>query len=364
MDNFENIRNNILNSVKELRDKKTGNNIPIIKRNLQFETSKYSSTKTNLWHVFFNDNKLKKSTDYVITYSCLFCNELNHCSSTQFLRKIRQYKPQCFHCNTINLNLQTFLPKEKVIKEELTFIEKRKKSIMEYELYPDTFKNSYELSHLSENDYQRIKSKIVSIGNGKHTDINDYEFWTIYKVNNQMRFSSFLYDPIKNFIFKANQPIMKCDNCTKEWRCKSLESFKNCYKILCNDCKLCNRTFKIRPIKNINNDIIIYQSKLELKFVRWCESNKLTVKNGPTVEYTFNGKTKKYRVDFQIGNILIELKDFHIWHRNQVDSGQWDAKVNEANKYIKDNNLDKYYFITPNNWNQTTTELLIRLNKI
>jgi hypothetical protein len=98
--------------------------------------------------------------------------------------------------------------------------------------------------------------------------------------------------------------------------------------------------------------------------VHWCESNKLIVKNGPTVEYMFNGKTKKYRVDFQIGNMLIEIKDFHIWHKTQVDSGQWDAKVNEANKYIKDNNLEKYYFITPNNWNQTTTELLIRLNKI
>jgi hypothetical protein len=69
-------------------------------------------------------------------------------------------------------------------------------------------------------------------------------------------------------------------------------------------------------------------------------------------------------VDFQIKNILIEIKDFHIWHKNQVDSGVWDAKVNAVNTYIKNNDLDSYFFITPNNWNQKTTELLQKLNKI
>ena len=358
------IRNTILDSVKELKDKKTGNIIPIQKRHLHFETSKYSSTKTNIWHVFFNDIKLKKTSEYIITYECPSCNQLNSCASTQYLRKIRECKSTCFNCNNIQLNLQKFPPKEKQMKEQLSLIEKREKSIEEYETYPDQFKNSYELSHLSHDDYLRIKPKIISLGNGKFTDMDSYEWWSVYKVNNQMRFSSVLYDLNKKIIFKADQPIMKCDSCEKNWRCKSLESFKNCYKILCNDCKLCNRIFKIRPIKNINNEVIIFQSKLELKFIEWCASNKLIVKNGPNIDYEFTEKSRKYKVDFQIDNILIEIKDFHIWHRNQVDSGQWDAKINAVNYYIKDNEMDKYYFITPNNWSQKTTELLIKLNKI
>jgi hypothetical protein len=357
-------RNTILDSVKELKDKKSGMIIPIQTRYLQYETSKYSSTKTNIWHVFFNDIKLKKTSEYVITYECSSCNQLNRCASTQYLRKIRECKSTCFNCNNIRLNLNTFPPKEPHIKQELSLIEKHEKHVIEYETYPDQFKHSYELSHLSLDDYLRILPKIVSFGNGKYTDIHTYEFWSIYKVNNQMRFSSVLYDSVNKTIFKADQPIIKCDNCTKEWRCKSIEGFKNCYKILCQDCKLCNRIFKVRPIKNINNEVIVYQSKLELKFIDWCASNKLIVKNGPNIDYIFDEKTRKYKVDFQIDNILIEIKDFHIWHRNQVDSGVWDAKLNAVNKYIEDNNMDKYYFITPNNWNQMTTELLIQLNKI
>ena len=62
----------------------------------------------------------------------------------------------------------------------------------------------------------------MSLGNGKFTDMDSYEWWSVYKVNNQMRFSSVLYDSIKKNIFKADQPIVKCDSCEKKWRFKIL----------------------------------------------------------------------------------------------------------------------------------------------
>jgi hypothetical protein len=156
---------------------------------------------------------------------------------------------------------------------------------------------------------------------------------------------------------------MFCDNCEKQWRCKSLESFKNDLKILCQQCKLCNRTFKIRPTKNINNQTILYQSKLELKFIEWCNNNNIVVTNGPNIDYLFNGKNRKYKIDFQVDNILIETKDFHIWHKNQVKSGMWQKKIDAVNDYIKEMKLDRYFFITPNNWNQMMKELINCLNK-
>jgi hypothetical protein len=376
--NFESIydtnRNEILNSLKEVIEKKTQTIIPIQNKYLSFETSKYSSTKNNIWHVYLTliisneiqTIRIKKTSEYMFTYECLHCKSLNTCCSTQFLRKIRNCRSQCFQCNNIHLNSRKFPSKQKNdnVNKELTLLEKHMENLKEYENYPEIFKHSYQLSHLSNEDYDRIKPNIISLGNGKYTNIENYIFWSIYKVNNQMRFSSVFYDPNQNIIFKGFQPIMRCMNCTKTWRCKSLELFKNSYKILCNDCKLCNRTFKIRSMKNINNEIILYQSKLELKFINWCSSNKWIVRNGPNVNYSFFEKTKTYRVDFQIKNILIEIKDFHIWHKNQVDSGVWDAKVNAVNTYIKNNDLDSYFFITPNNWNQKTTELLQKLNKI
>ena len=351
------IRNKILSSLIELKNKNNNSIIPIITKELKFESGKYSSIKQNIWHVIINDIKVKKTSEYIFTYRCGSCEKINNCASTQFLRKIRQGKPQCFQCNNINLNIVNYPPKIKVEKNINTYNDLYENSKKEFETYPDQYRNSYLLSHLSIDDYNRIKPNIISFGNGKNMDMNNYEYWPIYKVNNQMKFSYVMYDKINDIIFKAHQPIIKCDNCEKTWRCKSIETFKNCYKLLCPDCKLCNRTFKIRPIKNINNQIIMYQSKLELKFIDWCASNNIIVTNGPNIEYTYNDKQRKYRVDFQIDDILIEIKDFHIWHKNQVESGLWEEKINAVNKYIIDKKLKKYYFITPNNWTQMVNEL-------
>ena len=140
--------------------------------------------------------------------------------------------------------------------KQLKPIEYHEQSLIEFKTYPDEYRESYILHHLSEEDFNRLRPRIVSICNGKYTDLDRFEFWSIYKVYNQMAFSSILYDKQTKTVLKANQPILKCDNCDKIWRAKSLEGFKNAYKVLCIDCKLCNSIFKIRPIQNVNNEKI------------------------------------------------------------------------------------------------------------
>jgi hypothetical protein len=377
------MRDNILKSVTEFIDKNTNNNIEIKNKELVFESSKYSSTKENIWHVIINDIKLKKTSEYTIGYNCIHCNSKNYISTTSFLRKIRKNNDLCSQCiitnsqciitnsqcritklnsdEMINLkknNLQLKNNKPNInLKEKLSYEEIHKLSINEFNNQHEIFKNSYLLSHLTEEDYERIKSKIKSYSNGSLNKINDYEFWSVYKVNNQMKYSSVLYDTINKIIFKANQPIIKCDNCSNEWRAKSLDKLKNCYKILCPNCSLCNKIFKIRSTKNILNENILYQSKLEMKFIKWCESLNIVVNNGPNINYNFENKDRIYKVDFMISNILIEIKDNHIWHKNELKTGKFDAKRSAAEKYIIDNKLNKYYLISPNNWNQMTKEI-------
>lgn len=340
------MREQILNSITQFKNKKTNEIIPIIKKELTFESSKYSSTKENIWYVSINDIKLKKTSEYIISYKCLTCNQISSIATTQFLRKIRECKKGCYLCSNSNIIPINNIPLK---KEIISYQEKYKNSLIEFDTFPDQYKNSYILSHLTNEDYNRIKKNIISFCNGKYTDMNDYEYWSVYKVNNQINFSSVLYDKNNDIIFKANQPIIKCDNCKNNWRCKSLEKFKNAYKLLCPSCKLCNQTFKIRPIKNINNETILYQSKLEMKFINWCNSNNIILYNGPNVDYIFNNKNHKYRVDFQVNNILIE-----IWHNNGIR----DIKIEAINKYIKENNLNKHLFITPKNWDEKCNELM------
>jgi hypothetical protein len=66
-------------------------------------------------------------------------------------------------------------PKTKPV--EKSHREKYEESKTEFETYPDQYRNSYLLSHLSIDDYNRIRPKIQSFGNGKYVDLKNYEFW-------------------------------------------------------------------------------------------------------------------------------------------------------------------------------------------
>jgi hypothetical protein len=220
----------------------------------------------------------------------------------------------------------------------LSLREHKTESDVLFDEYDDDFKDTYYSYHLTDEDYKRVSKNIISLQNGKYK-IEDLEYWAVFKTNNQMLFSSVFYDNTNNLIIRANQPILRCDNCCNDWRAKTLEKFKNCHKILCSSCTLCNKTFKIRTTKNCVNDILLYQSKLELNFINWCNNNSIIVKNGPTIPYVFQGIERKYKVDFRINDLLIEIKG----NKNAIKSGKNDA-VKEA---IEKGMYKEYYLITP-----------------
>jgi hypothetical protein len=168
-----------------------------------------------------------------------------------------------------------------------------------------------------------------------------------------------MYHKKENIIFKPHQPILKCDNCEYNWRAKSIEKFKNDIKIMCKECVCVNKTFIIRKYKNIIKETIMYQSKLELKFIDWCNNNGIIIRNGPKVSYFFNNKERTYKIDFQINKTLIEIKDNHIWHMNDLKSGKWAAKENAAKELIQKGIYNEYKMITPKNWVKELNNLKI-----
>lgn len=371
-------RNQIISKITNIYDE-NHNEIKIENIKLEFTKSKYSSTKENLWHIILNSLALSRKNKYYIKYSCVTCDANHLVGTIQFLRKINKCSYCCYLCRNLEINKRKnhseFLknnkyPKneEDLAKELVEKLEETKLNIIERknELFndmDDDFKTKYFLFHLTNDDYNRISKNIISFQNGKYTDLNSIKYIPVSKCGNQMQYTSIMYDSKNDILFKAHQPIMKCDNCNNNWRAKSLEQFKNTIKIMCNECLLVNKTFKIRVTKNINNEQILYQSKLELKFINWCNDNNIIVKNGPKVKYNFGDKDRIYKVDFQINKTLIEIKDDHIWHKNDLLSGKWKAKETGVYKLIENKEYDEYFIIKPNNW-MNKLNYLNKLNKI
>jgi len=113
------------------------------------------------------------------------------------------------------------------------------------------------------------------------------------------------------------------------------------------DCRRCYLNNKIFNVKKIT-DNLNYQSKTELEFIQKCNERNIEIVNGAKIPYTFHDKHATYFVDFYLPQykMLIEIKDNHIWHKKQVESGKWQAKYDAVQQYCADNNMT-YYLLFP-----------------
>jgi hypothetical protein len=357
---------------------------PIIYSNLSIDKSfhMYDSKKKARWRMMIDDTYLSKKDKYVIGYRCLTCNSFNEVSSLRFLRKLNSDNMAfCYTCRNQNeekrlrhsvfmtgKDIRNLPPKESV--HVMNNVELHEHGMKLFEGMDMCFQTSFAQSHLMDDDMQRIMPQIVSLRNGKisNSRLTQCTYWPIFPCSNQMKYTSVFYDSGNDEVIKLDQPIMKCEQCYQQWKAKNLHKLKNDIRILCKDCKLCRKTFKIRGFDTKFGDRITYQSRQEKHFIDWCEDNRIALQNGPNIPYMFNGSAHTYKVDFAIPSlgILIEVKDDHIWHKQQVASGKWDAKLLGVDTYIQTHlsKYQKYLMLTPKTKKNVCQEILSRLNKI
>lgn len=338
------------------------NNIPLEYLNLYIEKKikKFSSLKKLRYHLKI-DNKLISNKDKLLfKYKCIYCDEISEINITQFLRKINKNKIRCYLCRNKDIikrecqskfmkNKGNDYKKPEIIK--LSLEKKIKKSLEDFEKESSEFKEKYNQKHLTKDEFNRLSKNIISFNNGKYSDIMNYTFIPIISVSNQMKYTGVLKINETEIIFNTYEPILKCDNCDNTWKSKNIYRFKNSKKIFCKECSCTNKIFKIRPTYNICNQKINYQSKLEKKFIEFCNSEGLVLNNGPKIKYNFLDKEREYRVDFKVLDYLVEIKDFHKWFLDNIKSGKWPAKEQAAKIYCEENELN-FLLITPKNWDK------------
>lgn len=353
--------------ILEIRNKHTLETVPF--ESIQYE---YASKKDEkIWCMKMDGIHLSKHKPYLITYLCQYCKSKVQVGITQFLRKIQ--KPQMNRCRyCYNQDEEKCYNHSLLLKGKPCTIEVPPKlSINEQRhLYETAFyqeldsdeQNAYFTYHLTLEEYQRLKSHIVAIYQGRIRDeaFQRLEYIPIWKCSNQMRYSSRLYDPLNETLEKPSQIQCRCETCDGVFNIKDLHSLKNKYKVLCQECSLCRSTFKKRPLMNIHNERVLVQSKLETKFVKWCQQHDIRVLNGPKLKYVWNEAEHTYNVDFQLPelNWIVEIKDIHIWHRQQMENGKWDAKYRSATEQVSQGTYDRFITIFPKNWMRMTNLIL------
>lgn len=364
--------------VLEIRNKYTGEKVAYQSIEYKYTHNIYSAKKDQpIWCMFVDGEHISKHKPYLISYLCKTCQAKVQVGITQFLRKIQKDNQRCRYC--VNQDESKRQAHSELLKDKpctrhwkqpvieappvLTPLEQR--SLYEKTFYQELDseeQQSYFSYHLTVDEYKHIQSRIVSMNHGRIAGeaFQRLDYFPIWKCSNQMKYSSRFYDPIQGTIEKPSQIQCQCDTCDRVFSIKHLHSLKNKYKVLCQECSLCRHTYKKRPLMNIQNEKVLVQSNLETKFVKWCNEHDIRVINGPKLKYEWKGSEHTYHVDFELPELkwIIETKDMHIWHQEQVSNGKWDAKKECALQQISNETYNRFITVFPKNWMRITQMIL------
>lgn len=348
-----------------VRDKKTNELVIKDRCSIQKITSIYSNTKEPIFKLIIDKTAISRNNTYTVKYKCQTCTTEQEITLNLYMRKVNREITGCDACknremtkcnthrefmkqNATALLSGSYIKEETVKVKTFTVNKHLDKSLVDWEQEDEDFKEKYFMYHLTQSDFERFRTKIVSINNDKFRNISEWDYFPTYRIYNQSRYTPMLVHKTDKTIEKPLYLKFKCDNCDDIFIHRDMEIIKNQYKLLCKNCSFTNKIFCLRKYTCKNGTTLMWQSIPERRFIDWCEDHHIIIKNGPNIEYTFNGHAHIYRVDFELPqyNILIEMKDNHCWHKQQVESGKFGAKETAANEWCTKHNYT-YHVVFP-----------------
>ena len=205
-----------------------------------------------------------------------------------------------------------------------------------FESESDEFKKDYLSKTPTSFEFEKAREYINKI-DGIDIKNKKIEYYPIIKTNNQMKYSPKVL--IDGKFHNLSNCEFECQICGNEFKGRNILN-KSKKSVLCKQCSFSNDTFKFKSILNIKGEKVVYQSEPELKLIKHYNDIKILIKNGPSINYIFNGKERVYKVDFILpsNKMLIEVKDSHKWHRDEMITGKWQQKEDAARRWCNQNN--------------------------
>ena len=326
----------LMNSITRVFEKHTGKEYDSKLLTAKKTSKQYSNTTIPVYTLLFNNVTLKNKNHIAVEYRCITCQTPTTVALGNFKRKLNKDLKKCIHCQ--------FGEQENHLSNQacISTIEKIKNAQLEFENEDDDFKHMYFRKHLTKDDFERIKKTIVSIQNGiiSQQDFTKLEYYPITRVYNQTKYLPCMYDAEKDTFVKLNFITYKCELCESKFINKDLFIQKNKFKILCEDCNFCNDTITVKTTKNAFDESLTYKSKCELKFINYCNKNRIRVINGPKITYNWNNQEKTFKINFYIPDLghLVELNDNHEFKKN-IKCEKWKVKEEAAKNYCQHNNF-------------------------
>lgn len=371
----------LLEMIRYIKDKHTDTTVSKDRYSIQKLAALYSNTKEPIYKLVLDGKAISRNNSYTVRYACQTCSTEQEITLNLFLRKLNR---ECERCDACKNNCEEKCRRQsEFMKQNIGAIREgsyeaaggtpKKSASLEQHLENSAadwsnesadFQANYFQRHLTVEEFESIRGRIVSLNHDKFKSIDDWEYQPCYRVYNQTRYTPMLIHKTESLREKPQYLKFRCETCESEFIHRDLEVVKGCQKILCQTCSLTNRTFRLRKKVLKDGTKVLWQSIPERRFIEWCEEHGIRVQNGPNIEYEFQGSKHIYKVDFELPDlkVLVEIKDNHCWHlmRRSVREPHREFHVKEDSaKEWCDANKYQYHLVFPKTF-QRTKDLLLR----
>lgn len=296
--------------------------------------SKYSSSHKPTFKLYLDDKVITKEKGYLVTYKCGCGREIE----IQLVRYLTKQTPvHCKHCLETEEKIKWHSDCIKMNHLGISYIHKTglEKRSYDFESESEKFKQEYFEHNLTMDEFEIVKPHLFKV---KDIEVKDKNVILLPHENgvNHKKYRQMLMINDKKVPFK--DIYLRCSTCGRIFSITRMikERVKN-NNYQCKGCYLNNTVFAIKRFR----EGLTYQSKIELDFIKRCELKGIKIVDGFEIPYVFNNKSHIYRTDFFLPELkmIIEIKDMHVWHKNQIESGKWDEKEKAAKKYCEEKGL-------------------------
>lgn len=333
----------LLESIISITDKSNNNVItyPEIK-----SISIHYDINTNINHLVLNDKMIHRKNKFQVNYNCVECGRNNDISLNTLMSKIDRHKWNCSTCMNllVDLNSCTGLFDTALNKTDVQLKIINDKN--DFNAMDVDFRQKYFDKFMMEQTFSRIKLNVIGFQNDKYTDINSIQYVDVYRNNPSYKcYEPMIYITTNDTIQYPINVTVFCSLCGYKYKTKNLNSFRN-KETIC--CKMCETEIHN---KNKKEQDLFYKTKLQQKFIKYCKSSDICIKNGPRITYNFNG-LKTWNIHFELpqNNMYIEV----------VGNLEKQYEDSERTKYIKsyaNENNYTYVQIYPKNFVKVTKTL-------
>lgn len=307
-----------------------GTEINFKTKEIKLYKPKYSSTGKESITLFLDGVPMlnNKKNARKVEYKCT-CGNISTICLSKYLNKT---KMSCCKCREDEEKIKWHKLYFRMRREgKLRGNKEKEKTIYDFNSETEEFKNEYFKKKLTEKEFQKFIKYVYSIDDVEIEDKN-IKFLPHEPSTNSKKYTQKV--EINGIIHSLKNIKMRCPLCGDIFHITRMPKERiNANNFDCKKCFLSNKTFAVKRYK----ENLTYQGNEELSFIQKCEYYGIDITNGDKVKYEFEGRPHIYTIDFKLKDykLMIEIKDNHIWHKKQVESGKWEKKKAAAEKYCK-----------------------------